>query len=521
MQDQSQMSLKIRVRTTRGTHRSAVMRGYRIRPTSFVLSIAFHVVVVSALLLIPRLQSEERQSAKPIYDELIKPKSKKIVWYAPPKKELPDVTAQERIGTFPTPRAPVKSDISIIAIAPKPKSVKQFIWQPVPKVQIQQDLPAPNLIARVAMSIPAPPPPPEPKPRVDKPDTQGVKSPQPNISPPTPNGDVNKAEQTNTQPVEIPKPRKTFVPPPPVERPARLPIPVQTADVPLPDANITGAATARAALPDGLGAASFSKGAPPPPTAPAGPANVAGNGKLDIAVVGLHPDKGRVPEGSRAGQFAQASTVGEIATGEVKGGIGVPNLTIHDDRKPAAPPHVDAPRKIVLYADRLRSLPVSTLSVALRPDSRTIPTSIEGRFRGRNVYTMVIPIENMPEYTTDWIIWFTEHDSNPGARELLNVRAPVPLRKFESVEPVPPGPRRELRVQIAGIITKEGKLQVSSLLRNLTAAYETAVLRDVNSWEFKPATRDGAPVDIDVVLEIPFSLPPQVAAQGSPTEPRP
>jgi hypothetical protein len=343
-----------------------------------------------------------------------------------------------------------------------------------------------------------------------------VKSPQPNISPPAPNGDVNKAEQTNTQPVEIPKPRKSFVPPPPSQRPARVVIPVQTADVPLPDANISGAATARAALPDGIGAPSFSQGSPPPPNAPPGPANAEGNGKIDIAVVGLHPnDKGQVPDGSRPGQFAQAPTVGEIATGEVKGGIGVPNLTIHDDRKAVAPPHVDPPRKVVLYSDRLRSLPISTLSVPLHPASRTIPASIEGRFRTRNVYTMVIPIENLEEYTTDWIIWFAERDPK-GAGEVLNMRAPIPLRKFESVEPVPPGARRELRVQLAGIITKQGKLEVRALLRNLAPAVESAVLRDVQSWEFKPATHDGTPVDVDVVLEIPFSLPPQVAQSSGP-----
>ena len=40
------------------------------------------------------------------------------------------------------------------------------------------------------------------------------------------------------------------------------------------------------------------------------------------------------------------------------------------------------------------------------------------------------------------------------------------------------------------------------MLRNLTPALESAVLRDMESWEFKPATRDGAPVDIDIVLEI-------------------
>ncbi len=72
---------------------------------------------------------------KPIYDELIKPAEKKIVWYSPPKKQLPDVSAQQRIGTFPKPRAPIKSSVAIIATAPKPKSVKQFIWQPVPKVR--------------------------------------------------------------------------------------------------------------------------------------------------------------------------------------------------------------------------------------------------------------------------------------------------------------------------------------------------------------------------------------------------
>jgi hypothetical protein len=270
-------------------------------------------LVVSVLLSLPHIESEVQAGDKPIYDELIKPNEKKLVWYAPPKKELPEVSAQQRVGTFPTPRAPVKADVAIIATAPKPKSVKQFIWQPVPKVVIHQDLPAPNLIARIAMAVPAPPPPPQPKPKVEKPDTQGAKAPQPNLSPPAPNGDVNKAQATNTQPVEIPKPRKLFVPPPPSQRPARVVIPVQTADVPLPDASIAGTASARGALPEGLGAPSFSKGAPPPPAAPPGPANATGNGKVDIAVVGLHPsDKGQVPDGSRPGQFAQAATVGEV-----------------------------------------------------------------------------------------------------------------------------------------------------------------------------------------------------------------
>src|SRR5579863_2558797 len=102
MQDKAQMSLKIRVRTTGGGDRSALARGYRVRPTSFIFSILFHVGVVSGLLLLPHEEFRERAQAhdRPIYDTLIKPEEKKIVWYSPPpKKQLPSVSAEHRIGT--------------------------------------------------------------------------------------------------------------------------------------------------------------------------------------------------------------------------------------------------------------------------------------------------------------------------------------------------------------------------------------------------------------------------------------
>src|SRR5581483_7351697 len=215
MQVRSPMSVKVRVRSTRPA--SGRARGYRIRPTSFIFSIAFHVVLVGALLLVPvgNRQLTEQSRERPIYDELIRPEEKKIIWYSPPKEKLPEVSAQERVGTFPAPRAPLKSELAIIATAPQPKSVKQFIWQPVPTPAIRQDLRAPNLISPAAMAIPAPPPPPAPKPKIDKPDTAGAKAPQPNISQPNPQGDVAKAEQTTAQPLEVPKPRKQFVPPAP------------------------------------------------------------------------------------------------------------------------------------------------------------------------------------------------------------------------------------------------------------------------------------------------------------------
>jgi hypothetical protein len=231
----------------------------------------------------------------------------------------------------------------------------------------------------------------------------------------------------------------------------------------------------------------------------------------------LHPAEkltGPLPNGTRPGDFSKAPLVGDAATGEVKGALSVPDLSIREDRGKVEPPHVDPSRKTVLYAEKVRSIPVTTLSVPLRPASRTIPRQIDARFQGRFVYTMVVPIENLPDYSGDWILWFAEQEQKPGNSPLM--RAPIPLRKVEPVETVLPGARTEFRIQIAAVIRKDGKIDGISLLRNTGPTFAQAVIQDLASWDFKPATRDGTPVDVDVILEIPFSFPPEIAKRATP-----
>jgi hypothetical protein len=45
---------------------------------------------------------------------------------------------------------------------------------------------------------------------------------------------------------------------------------------------------------------------------------------------------------------------------------------------------------------------------------------------------------------------------------------------------------------------------------------EQEVIQDLESWEFKPATRDGVPVDVEVVIEIPFNLSTAIAKRAQP-----
>ena len=62
---------------------------------------------------------------------------------------------------------------------------------------------------------------------------------------------------------------------------------------------------------------------------------------------------------------------------------------------------------------------------------------------------------------------------------------------------------------MAATLSKEGKLTGVTVLSNPPPAVAQAAMQDLTSWEFKPATRAGAPIEVDIVLEIPFNLAPQ------------
>ena len=253
---------------------------------------------------------------------------------------------------------------------------------------------------------------------------------------------------------------------------------------------------------------------------PVAPLSSAGNAKADIAVASLHPPEEAntaMPTGSRPGRFSKAPETGAPASGEVgkPGAVTVPDLTVREDKTKPVKILPDPNRaRPVLYAERVRSVPVATLSVPLRPSSRTIPRGVDARFQGRNVYTMVVPIENLPAYAGDWIVWFAERQPTPGSTPLM--RAPLPFRKMEPVDQAPSGTVGQARVQVSAVLDKGGRLDKLAILTRPPTMTEQGVIQDLQSWEFKPATRDGIPVDVEVVIEIPFNLQTAVAKRVQP-----
>jgi hypothetical protein len=429
---------------------------YPLRVSSFFVSTGVHGLAIAALLTVASFPTEPKRS---VYDELIKPHEHRILYYDF-RRKVPDVTPVKKVGATKEPRGAELSKQAIIASSKKPKSKLVFISVPAPTFEVHQDLPAQLLIAQLDTTLPSLPAKPKPK---------------------------------------------SFVPPPASKREPKLAI--QTAVI-----EIAAPTIASGASPLPVPEMVFSAAATLPRNAPEAPVAHTGNARADIAVASLHPSPDAntpLPNGERPARFSKAPIVGAAASGDGNGTLTVPDLTIRKPKPEPDPPPPSVPRHEVLYAERVRGIPLSTLSVPLRPANRMIPPGVDARFRGRNVYTIVIPIEHMSAYSGDWIMWFADREAKP--RETPVVRAPVPFRKLEVVDQNPPGNQSGERIQFAAMLGKSGKLADITLLTQRSPAIAHAVLEDVSAWEFRPASRDGVPVDVDVVLEIPFRLPVSLA----------
>lgn len=453
---------KRRARTITGLE--APRPDYPLRSGWFFVSVVVHGLIVVGLMSVT---FSGTPTQRPIYDEFIKPHEHKIIFYDF-RKKVPDVAPVTRVGRVPDPRGVELSKQAIIASSRKPKSQQVFITVPAPKVEIRHDLPTPLLVARLETILPAPAAP--------------------------------------------PKARK-FVPPPPAKQEPKLPMKTPVLDAPVPPASSSAVSPLVAPT------LTFPTLTAPARVAPEASVAHSGNAQADIAVASLHPSENAdaaVPNGDRPGRFSKAPKQGEPASGDntASATLTVPDLTIRQPKPEPPPPPPPIPTHEVLYAERVRGIPQSTLSVPLRPSNRMIPPAVDARFQGRNVYTIVIPMERMATYTGDWIMWFADRESKLG--ETPVVHAPVPFRKLEPVDQPPPSDRTGARVQLAATLGRNGRLNSITLLTKTTTGVVRVVMDDVTAWEFQPATRDGKPVDVDVVMEIPFNIPTAVARSTQP-----
>lgn len=331
-------------------------------------------------------------------------------------------------------------------------------------------------------------------------------------------------------------PLRPFVPPPTPGRPV-------PSSAPLPDAPklatrlASAALPNNAALPSASAAALASKPEPrkfvpphmepsaagagnaPPPIEEAPSMDLAGLplASVNVAIVGLHPApelKAALPEASHDARFS----AGPIADGNLgaadpaaHSALSVPGLTVHG----SPPRSADDPLLLARVAPTSREMleaamkaaggaprsdqPLTEIRLAPPPDSE---------FNGRDVYTLAVQMPNITSYVGSWIMWFADREHTP--RGSQGLRPPVPLHKVDpKYLPAAIAEHVEGKVQIAGVVRANGRVDLLRILKGVDPRLDRCAEEALLKWEFVPAERNGVPVEVDLVAEIPFLLAPQ------------
>jgi len=446
----------------------------RPRPAPFAVSLLTHGLILAWLTAGP-----VREEPKSLYAQAIAPHASKLVWYNF-REKLPDVSPTAARKSAKPPRADVKLAQEILAAAVKARRARQFVWQPAPKLELRTDLQSPNVLAIRAPHVE---PPPQPKLFVPPPEAPAPIGEAPVLAAPPEIRTARNLRGAPSVPAMQPAkaPPRTFVPPPLV-------------------------------LGGGAKASPFGSPLPEPPPLPESASLAA----VSIAIVGLNPNAkapAPAPDGSRDAQFSagpqprpaggtDASVEGAILT--------VPGLLIRSglpDAKPALMARASPTAEANLRAALRSSLPATSISgphPAIRVSSAPDPL-----WNGRDIYAMSLQMPNITSYSGSWMIWFAERREDSASGGALTL--PVPLRKVDpKYFPAAMADRVEGNVRLAAVIRKDGRVDSVRLLRRLDERLDQSAQEALGKWQFEPALRNGQPVEVDALIEIPFRLAPTV-----------
>jgi TonB family protein len=514
------MSLKAYIDDTPGIGDVMAQRKPR---SAMAVSLCLHVAAAILLLNTPELKLPEPATSE--YQQAFEGKEDKLVWFRF-NKELPDVTPPANKAERKPVRAEVKAPQEMVASRKDAPERKQIVWTDAPALKDMPPVELPNVIAvrlpRMAREFA----PPRETPRTE------VRSPEiPNDAPQL------TAPLDPVKIADAPKIARPFTVPPPTH------VPVKIAEVaPAPEAPQLESRADAPALSYAFKAPARPFAAPPVKTlsAPAkqrdveAPPSIGGAGSssiesellaansrdLNLAAVGLNPAaKGSdLPSNSSPGQFSAGPKVrleGADSSGDGKG-VNVPDLYVRGgkDAKPdliaqafAAPTsatnlraagRLSPPRIVDEPSAPAENLP-GVVKVANAPDRR---------FDGRDVYMMAIQMPNLTSYSGSWLMWYSDRTAR--AAGLAPVAPPIAHRKVDPKYIASAAADRvEGKIQLACVINREGHVSTVELVRGLDDRLNRSAEEALAKWEFTPATREGVPIDVDVLVEIPFRLAPK------------
>jgi len=522
----------------------------------FLQSVGYHVVAFGLLAGLTRFFAlQPRVEVKPTFDH------SQVVYYQA-SEYLPPLDTRNAQPAQPRKADPELSRQPIISLPPEADNHSQTIVAP-PKVKLKNDVPLPNIVAwsdktqKPQLEIPAVPltpaaditriaPQMENSALAPPPDaarlTHRRSSPALQNSVVAPPPDLRASNGAGFQ---APQPG-VVAPPPSVEALSNRPIGDlnigQSAVIaPAPQLPVAAQRTL-----SGSGSGSFGVGAapqvvaPPPSVSAAGAPGASFGSPGRVIALNLHPTLGAPPDppaGNRRGAFAATPEGHAGASGlPAVNGSGSGKEPGGSSRKGSG----DLPSGLYVGSAAAKTSPVAgepgkpsvnsvspNLTASVNPprvtsapsrplqpgDSAKLSEAERAVFGNRKFYSVSLNMPNLNSAGGSWVIRFAElnhdsgrHDSsNSDAKAADDLSQPMATRKVD-----PKYPLQLMRENVSGtvvlyaVIHADGTVGNVRVLRGVDDRIDQFASQAIEQWQFQPATKNGAAVDVEATFQIPF-----------------
>jgi TonB family protein len=132
-------------------------------------------------------------------------------------------------------------------------------------------------------------------------------------------------------------------------------------------------------------------------------------------------------------------------------------------------------------------------------------------FARRRVYSMNVNMPNLNSATGSWILNFAEMRSSPtgppatGSDEIAE---PAPLHKVDpKYPPTLMAEHVEGEVILYAVIRRDGSVDSIQVVHGIDPLLDGNAVRALAQWKFRPAERQGEPVNLEAIVHIPFHAP--------------
>jgi len=146
------------------------------------------------------------------------------------------------------------------------------------------------------------------------------------------------------------------------------------------------------------------------------------------------------------------------------------------------------------------------------PDFAALPGGAQPEriFASKKVYKLLVNMPNLNSATGSWILNFSElrTDSDGHHATSSDVEGPAPLRKVDpKYPPTLRNDRIEGEVVLYAVIRRDGSVDSIQLLRGIDEQLDANAMDALSQWKFRPALKQGLPVELEAIVHIPFHIP--------------